>query len=85
LIKAGALVIPSETLSTQIIVESSQVFSNAFGSVLAEAAYLGVSAHVVLPDSRILPAAQARKRESKLFDFPLLMKAINNHLQKGAV
>lgn len=80
--QAGVKVIPSDTLSTHVIAHSSQIFSNARGSVLAEAAYLGVPAHIIAPRATELPASSPRRWQRRPFDFQLLMKAIQNHLDE---
>lgn len=78
--QAGAKVIPAETSSTQVIASAAQVFSNASGSVLSEAAYLGVSAQVIAPRTTTLPASTSRCKNRRPFDFQLLMSSIRNHL-----
>lgn len=78
--QAGAIVIPADTLSTQVIAHSSQIFSNAAGSVLAEAAYLGIPAHIIAPRSTDLPAPSQKRCQRQPFDFHLLIQSIQNHL-----
>ena len=80
--QAGAKVIPADTSSTLVITHCAQVFSNAKGSVLAEAAYFGVPAHIVAPRTIAFPAPLPRGRQRKPFDFQLLMKAIQSHLDE---
>ncbi len=82
LVQAGAKVISADTPSTQVIAHSVQIFSNASGSVLAEAAYLGVPAHIIAPSAVAFPTPPTRGRQRRPFDFQLLMKAIQNHLDE---
>lgn len=77
---AGAHVIPAETTSTHVIAQSARVLSNAAGSVLAEAAYLGIPAHILAPHSSSLPPIASRRPARQPFDFPLLMQGIRDCL-----
>lgn len=83
LAQAGAKVIPANTPSTQVIDHAAQVFSNAPGSVLSEAAYLGIPAHIVAPYASTLPPPPPRGRRQKPFDIKLLIQAIRSHLDRS--
>lgn len=80
--QAGAKVIPANTPSTQVIDHAAQVFSNTTGSVLSEAAYLGIPAHIVAPYASTLPSPPPRGRRLKSFDIQLLIQAIRSHLDR---
>lgn len=80
--QAGAMVIPADTPSTQVIGHAAQVFCNAAGSVLSEAAYLGVPAHIVAPYASTLPSSPPEGKRQKPFDIQLLIKAIRSHLDR---
>ena len=82
---AGAYVIPSDTTSTQVISQSARVLSNATGSILAEAAYLGVPAHILAPHSSFLPSITPRRPARRHFDFPLLMQGIRDCLDSKGI
>lgn len=83
--RAGARVIPSTISSTHVISMSAQVLANAEGSVLAEAAYFGVPAHIVPSGTPTPPRPAPRGNPRQPFDFPLLMSVIRNHLQRGTI
>lgn len=80
LMQSGAKVIPADTPSTQVIAYSAQIFSNATGSVLSEAAYLGVPAHIIAPHTSTLPLPSPRSRQQRSFDIQLLIQAIRSHI-----
>ncbi|OQA34037.1 MAG: hypothetical protein BWY57_00780 [Betaproteobacteria bacterium ADurb.Bin341] len=83
--QTGALVIPANTPSTQVIIHSAQVFSNTNGSVLAEAAYLGVPAHIIQPHATALPSPTPRGQQRQPFNIQLLLQSIQNHINNSRI
>lgn len=75
--KAGAIVIPFETGSTDIIIDSKAVYANAQGSVLAEALYLGKPTAIIPPHANSLPPTTPASLGRATFNFGMLMEAIN--------
>lgn len=79
---AGAMTIPADTPSTDVIANSAQIYSNAGGSVLAEASYLGIPAQIIPPYASTLPKSGPRLPHRRPFDFQLLISSIRNHMSE---
>ncbi len=82
--RRGARILASDLCSTKLIAASSRLHVNAPGSVVAEARYLGVAAHLLKEgrrESQVLVPDGCRASAPR-FDFPRLLQAIAEHIEK---
>lgn len=81
--RRGGKILMEGLSSTKLIAASPQIYVNAPGSVVAEARYLGVPALQLKPGNnqpRTLVTGGS-PQSAGLFDFPLLMQSIAEHIE----